>query len=234
MQRGVPVTVPKERSDDANESEGVWLWSLKRIAAIAATGEHYAALDGDAKRFDAERYEELRSLAALLIGELANAAPAAVLATLPEPGAGYTTPMVYVRAAVLDGDEVLLVRERSDGRWTLPGGFADTGATAARNAEREVFEEAGIEVRAERLYAVVHKAAHDYDADVREFYKLYFLCRRVPGDDSAPRPCAVETLDARFFPRDALPDLSTGRVIAEHLLWAFDYAADPARPCYFE
>lgn len=217
-----------------NETEDAWLSSLKRVAAIAATGEHYAALDGDAKRFDAERYEELRSLAAEMIARLAKAAPASVRAALPEPGAGYATPLVDVRAAVLDGDRILLVQERSDGRWTLPGGFADTGATAARNAEREVFEEAGIEVRAERLYAVVHKAAHGYDTDVREFYKLYFLCRRVPGDDAAPRPCAVETLDARFFSRDALPELSTGRVIAEHLLWAFDYAADSARPCYFD
>lgn len=92
----------------------------------------------------------------------------------------------------------------------------------------------GWRARAERLCAVVHKASHGYDADVREFYKLYFLCARAPGSAEAPRPRGVETLDAAFFPRGELPELSTGRVIAAHLDLAFDFLADPGRPTWFD
>ncbi|MEE4300331.1 MAG: NUDIX hydrolase N-terminal domain-containing protein [Pseudomonadales bacterium] len=211
---------------------------LKRIAALAATGAHYAAGDvdrgGGSGRFDLDRYEEIRALCAELLASRLGAGAEAVAVHLPDRSAGYATPPVDVRAAVLDGDRVLLVRERSDGRWTLPGGFADTGLTAAANVEREVAEEAGLVVRAERLYAVVHKASHGYDADVREFYKLYFLCRPTPTSPARPRPCGVETLAAAFFHRSELPELSTGRVIAEHLDLAFDFASEPHRPTLFD
>ena len=214
-----------------------WLAHLKRISALAATGAHYAALDAEASplgAFDRERYEEIRALAGELLAALAGSTPEAIAHLLPEAARGYATPLVDVRAALVEGDRVLLVRERSDGRWTLPGGFADTGMTAAANVEREVLEEAGLAVRARRLYAVVHKASHGYDADLREFYKLYFLCERMPGETGEPRPCGVETLAAAFFPRGALPPLSTGRVIAPHLDLAFEHAADPDRLPLFD
>ena len=137
-----------------------------------------------------------------------------------------------VRAALVEPRGVLLVRERSDGRWTLPGGFAETGVCAARNAEREVEEEAGLAVEVTRLYAIVHKASHPYDEDLRDFYKLLFLCRRRPGEDRAPRPCGLETTDVGWFPRGALPELSTGRIIAEHVDLAFAAAEDGDRATF--
>jgi ADP-ribose pyrophosphatase YjhB (NUDIX family) len=214
-----------------------WLEHLKRIASLAATGAHYAELDAEHSHlgaFDLHRYREIGGLTSELLAALAGGEPSALAGLLPDASDGYATPLVDVRAAVIEEDRVLLVQERSDGRWTLPGGFADTGTTAAANVEREVLEEAGLTVRAERLYAVVHKASHDYDADLRDFYKLFFLCRRSPADTAAPRACGVETLDAAFFPRDALPPLSTGRVIAPHLALAFEHAADPQRPTLFD
>lgn len=214
--------------------ERTTLEGLKRIAALAATGVHYAGSEAGTGHFDLERYEEIRALCTELLATHTGAAPETISAQLPDPAPGYATPLVDVRAALVEDGRILLVRERTDGRWTLPGGFADTGSTAAANVEREVQEEAGLEVRAERLYAVVHKASHDYDADVREFYKLYFLCTRTEASPAEPRPCGVETLDAAFFPRDALPELSTGRVIAAHLDLAFDFVAAPERPTWFD
>lgn len=49
-------------------------------------------------------------------------------------------------------------------------------AYASENIEKEIFEEAGIKVKATRLYAVRHKAKEEYDPDIRDFYKIFFLC----------------------------------------------------------
>lgn len=92
---------------------------------------------------------------------------------------GYATPRVDVRGAVVDGDRILLVREKSDGLWALPGGFADVGLSAAQNVEKEILEEAGLKVSACRLYGVRHKASASYPPDVRDFHKMFFLCKAL-------------------------------------------------------
>ncbi|HEX8526144.1 NUDIX domain-containing protein, partial [Allosphingosinicella sp.] len=135
---------------------------------------------------------------------------------------GYATPKVDVRGALIEGDWILLVRERSDGRWTLPGGFADVGLSAAQNVEKEMLEEAGLAVSARALYGVRHKAKRDYEPDARDFYKLFFLCERSGRGD--PR-AGAETLDARFFPRNALPELSLARVLESDIDAAFAFKA---------
>ncbi|WP_156886960.1 NUDIX domain-containing protein [Pleomorphomonas oryzae] len=53
-------------------------------------------------------------------------------------------------------DTILLVREKSDGRWTLPGGFADVGHSASENVVAEMREEAGLTVCATQLYGLRH------------------------------------------------------------------------------
>src|SRR3546814_11382230 len=81
---------------------------------------------------------------------------------------------------------ILLVREECDGLWTLPGGFADVGLSPARNIEKEMRKEAGLKVSARRLFGVRHKASSSYPADVRDFYKMFFLCDRT--DNAIPEP----------------------------------------------
>ncbi len=81
------------------------------------------------------------------------------------------------------------------------------------------------------LYAVRHKARHPYRLDARDFYKFFFICEQL--DDLAPAP-GPETLDARFFARGQLPELSTGRVIAEDIELAFVYRDAPERPTFFD
>jgi ADP-ribose pyrophosphatase YjhB (NUDIX family) len=121
----------------------------------------------------------------------------------------------------------LLVREKSDGLWTLPGGFADVGLSATENVIREVREEAGILVSVTGLYSVRHKAKQDYEPDIRDFYKMFFLCRHV--DAEPPKP-GSEIIDATFFARDGLPKLSKGRVIERDIKAAFVFHESPERP----
>ncbi len=203
--------------------EDRWLAWAKRLQAIASTGLHYA--EGP---FDRERYAEAAAIAGEMLAALADVPPRRIRELVPDFARGYSTPLVEVRAAILDrGSRILLVREASDGRWTLPGGFADVGRSPRENIVKEVLEEASIRVDARTLYAVRHKARHRYDPDTRDFYKLFFLCERL--DDAAPRP-GTETIGAAFFAEDAIPPLSTGRTLPEDVAAAFARARDPSRP----
>ena len=114
--------------------------------------------------------------------------------------------------------QVLLVKETTDGLWTLPGGYADVGISPRENVVKEIWEEASIRVAAKSLYGLRHKAKHEYDPDVRDFYKLFFLCE--PVGEVCPKP-GIETSEVGFFKLDELPPLSTGRVLKEDIAAAF-------------
>lgn len=131
-----------------------------------------------------------------MLATLADVPIARIEGLVSDFARGHATPRVDVRGAIVQEGAILLVRERSDGLWTLPGGFADVGRSAAQNIEKEMLEEAGIRVAARRLFGVRHMASHSYKPDVREFYKLFFLCDRV--DDSKP-VSGSETIDVGFF-----------------------------------
>ena len=198
-----------------------WLAWARRVFAIASTGRHYCR-DGH----DRERYEELGQIAAAMLEALAERPVGRVRGLFADFGARYATPIVDVRGAVVRDGRVLLVREKGDGRWALPGGYADIGYSPRENVEREVLEEGGIRVAAVRLIAVRHKARHPYRPDIRDFYKLLFLCR--PLDDSGPQG-GLETSDAAFFGPDELPPLSRARTIEADIAEALAAHADPAR-----
>jgi ADP-ribose pyrophosphatase YjhB (NUDIX family) len=206
--------------------EDRWLSWVKRLQSIASTGRHFTQ---DA--FDRERYDEIGAITAQMLVALADA-PVDAIPSLPADfGTGYATPKVEVRAAVFDENKILLVRELTDGLWALPGGFADVGRSPRENIEKEVWEEAGLAVKATALYAVRHKAKHAYSPDTRDFYKLYFYCDRL--DPRAPTP-GSETSAVAYFPLDALPPLSRGRTIEEDIVAAAAFLQDPARITRFD
>lgn len=206
--------------------EPLWLTYGKRLQSIASTGLHFT---GD--RFDRERYEEIAAIANEMLSTLGDVPIERISDLVPDFARGYATPKVDVRGALVEGEAILLVREQCDGLWTLPGGFADVGLSPARNIEKEMKEEAGLTVAARRLFGVRHKAGSDYEPDVRDFYKMFFLCDRT--DSALPRP-GIETIEARFFGIDDLPPLSRGRTIEADIFAAFAFAADTSKPAFFD
>lgn len=206
--------------------EPQWLTYGKRLQAIASTGLHFSR-----DPFDRERYEEVAKIANEMLAALGNVPLARIEGLVSDFARGYATPKVDVRGALVEGDAILLVREQSDGLWTLPGGFADVGLSAARNIEKEILEEAGLNVSARRLYGVRHKAGAGYPPDVRDFYKLFFLCDRAGREQAR---AGLETIEARFFTRGNLPSLSRGRTIEGDIEAAFDFAENRARPAFFD
>lgn len=198
--------------------EDSFLTWIKRAQALSATGVHFAASD-----FDRERYEELVLLTHQMLARLGDVPLSAVSQTFSDVGEGYSTPKVDVRGAVIRDGRILLVQEKFDGLWTMPGGYADTGISPADNIVKEIAEEASIAVRVLRLFAVLHKARHNYATDARDFYKLFFLCEQTDDAEAATGP---ETSDVGWFDPDALPELSTGRTIEMNVFDAFRYSND--------
>ncbi len=195
--------------------EDQWLTWAKRLQATASTGLHFCKDD-----FDRQRYGEVAAIAQAMLASLGNIPIERVEGLLSDFAKGYATPKVDVRGAVIEHGKVLLVRERSDGLWTLPGGFAEVGLSATENVTKEVWEEAGVRVSVSGLYSVRHKAKQHYEPDIRDFYKMFFLCR--PIDTEPPRP-GFEIIDAAYFARDRIPELSRGRVIADDIEAAFAF-----------
>ena len=131
-----------------------------------------------------------------------------------------------VRALVRRDGEVLLVRERTDGRWSLPGGWADVGWSPAAMVEREVAEESGFQVRARRLLALWDRSRHNPGLYPHSVYKVAVACDLLGGE---ARP-SIETLAAGWFALDALPELSTGRTTAAQIARLIELDDHPELP----
>lgn len=206
--------------------ESEWLTYAKRLQAIASTGLHFTR-----DEHDRERFAEVADIANTMLAALGDVPVERIAGLVSDFAKGYATPKVDVRGALIEDGRILLVRERSDGRWTLPGGFADVGLSAAQNVEKEIREEAGLGVSAHLLYSVRHKAKRPYEPDARDFYKLFFLCER---NDRTPPRAGAETSDARFFRRDQLPLLSSARVLVSDIEAAFAFHCGEARQTTFD
>lgn len=157
--------------------------------------------------------------------------PVARIGELAADAKAHPTPRADVRGAVIENNRILLVQERNNDRWTLPGGFAEIGFSPAENVVKEIKEEACIDVRVTRLYSLRHKAKGAFLPDVRDFYKIYFLCERVGEQVPTPGP---ETTAAEFFAIDSLPNLCTDRTIEEDIIRAFELHRDTNRQPFFD
>ncbi|CUK05188.1 NTP pyrophosphohydrolases containing a Zn-finger, probably nucleic-acid-binding [Ruegeria denitrificans] len=198
---------------DPTTLEDTWLTRAKRLLALAETGQHFTK-----DPFDRERYDEIASMAQAMLADLGRVPVSRIEGLISDHAGGYATPSIDIRGAVIRGGSILLVRERLDGLWAMPGGFADIGSSPAEDIEREVWEEAGLRVRAQHLFALRHKARHPYPPDARDFNKLFFLC----DEDGTDTPqWGAETSDAAFFSLDKLPELSLVRNIHADVTAAF-------------
>ncbi|MGH3738663.1 MAG: NUDIX hydrolase N-terminal domain-containing protein [Micromonosporaceae bacterium] len=202
------------------------------IAALAQNGLNYANRDTGtiANRYEVARYRRLQQISAEMMS-LASGHPAEAFHHAIEAEFGHATPKVDVRGALFDGDgRVLLVREKIDGRWTLPGGWADALDAPTEAVVREVAEEAGLKVRVTRLAAVYDGFRRNgHPTAPFHIYKLMFLLERL--DDAEPvAGLDDETTGVGFFALDALPELSSRRTSEEQLHRLYQHQLNPAMP----
>lgn len=201
-----------------------WLTWARKIDALAQAGLHYSQSE-----YDLDRYRQLKSLAAEIVSTYSQFENEQVLEHFVLED-GYSTPKVDVRAAVVEDGRLLMVRERLDGGWTLPGGWVDVGDRPASAAEREAWEESGYAVKAVRLVGV-YDANRVGELRYHHAFKLVFLCELVGGEAAS----SYETSEVGWFERDALPQPFSGeRTKARHIDDIFAAAADPTRPTVFD
>jgi ADP-ribose pyrophosphatase YjhB (NUDIX family) len=198
-----------------------------KVAALAQDGLTYGA-----DEYDLDRYRQLSRLAAELFSVLSGR-PAEDLAVELGRDSGYATPKIDVRGAIFDEHErVLLMRERTDGRWSLPGGWADPGDTPSAAVTREILEETGYHSSAVKLIACWDRELQGHPPPLPvHVYKLFFLCRR---DGAVQPPAALETLEVGWFGLGELPPLSLSRVNPRQLGRALAHHRDPSLPTEFD
>ena len=206
-----------------DSTEDKWLGWIQRLQAIAQDGLTYSE---DA--YDLGRYEMLRDVAAEILaahsqGNIEEARELLELETGP------ATPKVDVRAAVFRGDEILLVKEPSDGGWSLPGGWA-VGESPAEATVREVYEESGYEVRAVKLLAAYDRDRHGHPPIPYHVYKLVFLCELLDDFPSGE----TDTEEAAFFVETEVPELSTSRVTRDQIARLFEHHRHPELSADFD
>lgn len=196
----------------------------REVRALAQTGLAFTT-DG----FDRQRYERLLELAAQLMSQGSAAEQERILHLLRQDK-GYATPKVDVRGAAFRNERILMVKEIGDGKWTLPGGWADVNQSPAECVVREIAEESGFDAKALKLAAVYdyHRSNHP-PRHMDSIYKMFFICEITGGAARA----SDETSEVDFFARGNLPPLSLGRTTAaqidrmfqhrEHMTLATDF-----------
>src|SRR5512141_2836380 len=165
-----------------------WLDWAREIFSLSQSGLTYSG-----NPYDIERYKRLQEITAEIIANQSEVAKESALESFSMQ-AGYITPKVDVRAAVVQDGRILLIQEKADGKWAMPGGWADLGNSPASVAEREVWEESGYRVKAQKEVAVID-ANRIEPFEFFHAYKIIFLCKLVDGE---PRT-SYETLAVDFF-----------------------------------
>jgi ADP-ribose pyrophosphatase YjhB (NUDIX family) len=173
----------------------------RRLLALSQTGLHYCQ-----EEYDRERYREIGEIGARL-AVLNGNKDAQQISAMWAAEEGYATPKIDVRGAIFREQRVLLVRERVDGKWTLPGGWADVNDSPSVAVEKEIEQESGYSARAVKLAAVLDRNKHNHPAFLFHIWKMFFVCEITGG---SPRE-SYETTGVDFFCLDALPEMSTGR-----------------------
>jgi ADP-ribose pyrophosphatase YjhB (NUDIX family) len=201
-----------------------WVEWSRRLQAIAQNGLAFSK-----DPFDRERFEQVRGIADEILMHHTDL-DWTLVRDLLHADSGYATPKIDVRGAVFRGDRVLLVRERSDGRWSLPGGWADVGDSPSEAVVREILEESGFQTKVRRLIALFDRGRHPHPPSVFAVYKVFFLCDLVGGTASG----GLETSEAGFFGRDELPPLSISRVTDDEIARVFAHKLDPNLPAEFD
>ena len=197
----------------------------QRIRSLSQTGLSYTHND-----YEIERCRDLIAISNHITSIVSGISEEEIDA-LYIPIKEYVTPKVDIRAVVFnDQDEVLLVREKVDGRWSMPGGWSDVGFTPKEVAIKETKEETGLDVGVERLLAVMDKRCHAHPAGPFYIYKMFILCKVLGGEFNE----TFDIMDKGYFPLDSLPPLSLDRILPEQIHLMFELRNNPAAPVYMD
>jgi len=197
----------------------------KRLKAISHLGLTYSN-----NEYDRERYEELETISLDIMEQLTNE-PVSRLSLFFSDTKEYITPKVDIRVVIFnEKEEILLVREKADGLWSLPGGWADIGSSPREVAVKEAFEETGLRVETVKLLAAMDMKCHPHPPQLHYAYKLFIRCKVIDGSWNEVH----DILDKGYFAQDALPPLSLERILPQQIDLMFEFLRAPDKETVFD
>ena len=198
---------------------------IKRLHALAEIGLQYCDIT-----FDIERYEEIREITLEMLEKMTDIPVEQIVPVIEEKN-GYRTPKVDVRAVVFnEKDQILLIQEKVDGKWAMPGGWTDISYSPGEVAEKECMEEAGLKVKATRLLAIMDKQKQGMPPAFEYVYKIYLLCEKLDDKIST----GSETDDVAWFDENNLPELSQPRNTEAQIAMMYEYYRGERTEPYFD
>ena len=189
----------------------LWIDLIIELQSLAQTGLAYCK---DA--YDKERYERIREISAMMMANIADL-PIEKVKGLFCNETGYQTPKIDTRAAIFKDDKILLVHE-NNGTWSLPGGWCDVNVSVAENTVKEVKEEAGLDVIAQKIIAVQDRAKHNLPVYAYGICKIFTLCSVTGGAFEKN----IETTGFDYFTEDNLPLLAGEKNTPEQIKMCFE------------
>lgn len=202
------------------KDEHQWLKWVNELQAIAQNGLTYCK-----DPFCQLRYEALHKLAAEIITKHSNVQQTKIM-DLFNAQYGYATPKLDLRGVVFQDDKILLVKEKADGLWALPGGWADVNESPLEGVIREILEETGYQTKFVKMLALHDQHKHEDPPQFPHVYKSFFLCEIIGGEPTEN----IEILEIGFFTEDKLPPLSPFRVSEEQIKRMFEHKRNPDWP----
>ncbi len=196
-----------------NPTEIKWLKWASELQAIAQNGLTYSK-----DIFDLQRFQAVSAISAEMMAEHTQTSYP-LITNLFAKESGYATPKLDGRGVVFKDNKILLVKERADDLWSLPGGWIDINESPSAAVVREIREESGFETKAIKLLALLDKQKHDHPPEWPHAYKCFFLCELI-GGEAQP---SEETSAVEFFDKQALPELSINRVTKAQILRFFEH-----------
>ncbi|MGE8000010.1 NUDIX hydrolase [Lysinibacillus sp. NPDC093190] len=201
-----------------------WLEWAKKIQSISQAGLTFSK-----DVYDIERYEELRNLSTEIMREYTGL-EFKKIKDLFTNETGYQTPKIDVRGVVFHNNKILMVREKIDDRWSLPGGFCEIGLSPSENIVKEIKEEAGYDVVPTKLLAVLDMNKHPHPPQPYHYYKLFIQCEVIGGQARN----GLETKGVNFYHEDHLPKLSLGRNTDTQIKMLFEFLRNPNKDTIFD
>lgn len=182
------------------KNERLVQWAVE-LQSIAQAGLAYSK-----DPYDLERFSRIREISAEIMSEKTGVSLELVTDIFCSEK-GFQTPKLDTRAAIFQDDRILLVKETLSDTWSMPGGWVDVDQSIASNTIKEVKEEAGLDVVADRLVAVLDRNRHNTPPYAHGICKAFVLCT-VIGGEFTPN---LETSASGYFALDNLPELSLGK-----------------------
>ncbi|WP_121661989.1 NUDIX hydrolase [Metabacillus litoralis] len=204
--------------------EPKWLEWAKQLQAISQAGLTYSK-----DIYDLERFELIRKISIEILSQHTDV-DQEMIKHLFANETGYATPKVDIRGVVFKDHKILMVKENTDGGWSLPGGWGDIGLSPSEVVVKEVKEESGFDVKAVKLIGILDKKCHPHPPSPYHVYKIFILCEIIGGQAKE----GIETSAVEFFAKDQLPQLSEERITKSQIQLAFKHLYHSQEPAAFD